>query len=157
MTAILQGYGKVWMPIGILAGSIVVKLVGNLLFIPLFTAFGAALAGVVASFMAAIGLVLGTRRLAGKSLADGQFYRKLFRATLNMVVVLVVLRFGLSFVVGGELSRTSSAVAGMSLVMIGAVLFVWSVAKYEVLYVRDWFLIPLGRKFAALQLWLHRK
>lgn len=157
MTAILQGYGKVWMPIGILAGSIVVKLVGNLLFIPLFTAFGAALAGVVASFMAAIGLVLGIRRLAGKSLADGQFYRKLFRATLNMVVVLVVLRFGLSFVVGGELSRTSSAVAGMSLVMIGAVLFVWSVAKYEVLYVRDWFLIPLGRKFAALQLWLHRK
>ena len=157
MTAILQGYGKVWMPILILVGSILVKCIGNFIFIPLFSAFGAALAGVVASLMAATGLVLSIRRMANKPLANSEFYFKLLRATMNMIVVLIVLRFGLSLIGEGEISRTNSVVVGMGLVIIGAVLFIWSVAKYEVLKVRDWFLIPLGRRFAALQLWLHRK
>lgn len=156
MTAILQGYGKVWMPILILMGSIVVKLVGNFILIPMFMDFGAALAGVIASFMAAGLLVLNIRRIAGQSLANWLFYSKLWWATFNMVAVLVVIRFGLSLTVE-ELSRTGSAVVSMGLVGIGAVLFIWSVAKYEVLHVRDWFVIPLGRRFAALQLWLHRK
>lgn len=157
MTAILQGYGKLWVPICILATSILLKFIGNFVLIPLFAAFGAALAGVISSFVAAIGLIVSIRRLVKKPLANKRFYKKLLRATFNMVFILVVFRFGLTVFVHEELSRTVSTIAGTFFVVVGAVLFILSVAKYEVLHVRDWFLIPFGRKFAALQLWLHRK
>lgn len=157
LTAVLQGYGKVWLPIGVLLGSILLKWTGNFVFIQLFDSFGAALANVVAAVVAAFSLIIYLRKITGEQLATGRFYWQLLHATGNMVVVLIVLRFTMTIFLSEELSRGASAAFGLVLIAVGGLVFMLSITKYEIVKVRDWFLIPFGRKMAALQLWLHRK
>ena len=42
-------------------------------------------------------------------------------------------------------------------ISVGAATFITVVAKMRVLREKEWFLIPLGRRMAAYQLWLNKK
>ena len=45
----------------------------------------------------------------------------------------------------------------LTVIGLGAATFISVVAKLRVLRVKEWFLIPLGRRMAAYQLWLNKK
>ena len=73
-----------------------------------------------------------------------------------MVVQSAIFLLDWSFT-SGVLSRFTALIYSAILVALGAFSFITVVAKMRVLTEKDWFLIPLGRRMAAYQLWLNRK
>lgn len=157
-TAVLQGYSKLKMPALFLLISIVLKLVGNVLLVPILGVLGAAIASTGGLIFAAVALVLYMKKIAVSRLASAMYYRKLLVASSAMIVVILCAVFLLDMVFTAPVMRRSVALiySGI-LVSLGAFSFITVVAKLRVLTEKDWFLIPLGRRMAMYQLWLNRK
>ena len=58
---------------------------------------------------------------------------------------------------GVPIDRMQAVIYSGILISAGAIIFITIVAKLRLLAVKEWFLIPLGRRMAAYQLWLNRK
>jgi O-antigen/teichoic acid export membrane protein len=156
-TSILQGYGKLKVPSYFLVGALSLKLGGNILFIPLFGILGAALASNIGLFMCAAALMYYLKQLKGISLAKRSFYKKLCAAALSMVFVIEAAAFVLDRIIHFDSDRTASIVYSGILIALGAFTFITIVAKFRLLSVREWFIIPFGRRMAMYQLWLNQK
>lgn len=156
-TAILQGYSKLKIPALILVGAILLKLVGNTLLIEKIGIIGAACASTVALFVAAGALMYYMKKLKGITLAEGSFYRRLISASIAMTLAVKGAAWILALVVGELDSRIDAATYSMVLIVVGAVVFLTLAAKWRLLSVKEWFLIPAGRRMAAYQLWLNQK
>ena len=155
-TSVLQGYGKLKVPTYFLLGALSLKLAGNILLVPLMGISGAALAGNIGLFICAGLLIYYLKKLKGMTLAEGAFYKKLLVACAGMTVVVegaAILLGGLHF----SSARVASAVYSAVLIPLGAFTFITIVAKIRLLSVREWFIIPFGRRMAMYQLWLNNK
>ncbi|MBM7667149.1 PST family polysaccharide transporter [Solibacillus kalamii] len=156
-TAILQGYSKLKGPAVFLGLGIVLKYIGNIIFIPRYDVMGAAIASNIGLIFTAAALIVYLKKLTSISLANRTFYKKLAIACLIMIVVVQGAVYSLNSLFTGLFSRFDALIYSGVLVMLGAGAFITAVAKMRVLTEKDWFLIPLGRRMAAYQLMLNRK
>ena len=156
-TSILQGYGKLKVPTYFLLVALLLKIGGNLLFIPLFGVLGVAIASNIGLCICALLLMYYLKKLKGISLATGSFYRKLFVASISMVIVVMGAVLLLNNMTDFSSMRMRAVVYSAVLVLLGAFTFMTVAAKVRILSVREWFIIPFGRKIATYQLWLNKK
>ena len=156
MTAILQGYGKLFVPAMFIIGSCILKWMGNLLFIPEYELLGVVLTSNISLLFCAIGILVYVYKVLKTSLAPAAFYIKLFVATalmgLSILIVTAIMQTILT-----DMSRTTALIYCVVCIIVGAVTFITVVAKLKVLKEKEWFLIPLGRRMAAYQLWLNKR
>lgn len=156
-TAVLQGYSKLKIPALFLALSIAVKYSGNMLFISEWGVIGAAIASNIGLFFTALALIIYLKKLKNIQLASSTFYKKLALASVGMVVSVQAAVFILDLFMHDRTSRSVAMLYSGVLVTLGAFVFMTIIAKVRLLGEKDWFLIPLGRRMAAYQLWLNRK
>lgn len=156
-TAILQGYGKLKIPTLFLLGALVLKVGGNLLLLPILGVLGVAIASNIGLGVCALLLIYYLKKLKGIQLATGNFYRKLFLASISMVVFLQLAAQLLNIVTSFSSTRMQAVVYSAVLIVLGAYTFITVAAKLRLLSVREWFIIPFGRRMAIYQLWLNKK
>ncbi|ATP38618.1 hypothetical protein CSE16_00330 [Solibacillus sp. R5-41] len=157
-TAILQGYSKLKLPAIFLVTSIAVKYLGNTLFIAQFGIVGAALASNIGLYLTAIALIIYLKKWTKAAFAKWQFYWHLLLASVAMIVAVEGTIWLLNELVEGmSFSRITAVLYSLLLVGVGAFTFMTVVGRLRVLAEKEWFLIPLGRRMAAYQLWLNRK
>lgn len=156
-TAILQGYSKLKAPVLILGAAILLKWLGNSLLIEQLGIVGSALASTAALSFAAVALIYYVKKLKNITLASAAFYVRLFIAGAAMAIVIKGVALLLTLTIGELQSRLDAAVYSGLLIPLGAIVFLTLAAKGRLLSVKEWFLIPAGRRMAAYQLWLNRK
>ena len=156
-TAILQGMNKLKIPFFLLVGALMIKLLGNHLFIPKWSVLGAAIASNIGLFLCAGLLMIYLKKITNIQLAKGSFYIKLCISSGSMVVVVAVLNHLIKFLPLFPLGRLGAVIVGGSLIVVGAFVYLTIVAKLRMLAEKEWFLIPFGKRMAAYQLILNRK
>lgn len=158
MTAILQGYSKLLVPACLLGTSFLLKVLGNVLLIPKLSVYGVALTSNICLFLCAIALVLYLRKHLNMTVASKTFYLHLVYATAGMCLSVKLVEI-LLMMLSHNLSdrRLYAIIYSGILITVGAITFITIVAKLRILKEKEWFLIPLGRRMAAYQLWLNRK
>ncbi|MGM9950758.1 MAG: oligosaccharide flippase family protein [Lysinibacillus sp.] len=156
-TSVLQGYGKLKVPNYCLLGAFSLKLGGNILLIPLIGISGAALASTIGLFICAGFLIYYLKRLKGMTLANGAFYKKLLVACVGMTFAVEGTVILLDVIIHFDSARVASVVYSAVAIPLGAYAFITIVAKLRLLSVREWFIIPFGRRMAMYQLWLNKK
>lgn len=156
-TAILQGYSKLKVPVLILVTVILLKWLGNSVLIEQIGIVGAAWSSTIALSIAGVALIYYVKRLKGIILASGKFYGRLLMTSAMMVLAVKATAFVIVLVIGEMSTRMDAAIYSMVLILIGAIVFLTVAAKLRLLSVKEWFLIPAGRRMAAYQLWLNRK
>ncbi|TSI05472.1 polysaccharide biosynthesis protein [Lysinibacillus sp. BW-2-10] len=156
-TAMLQGMDKLKIPAVILIVAILVKYIGNHLFIPQFGVLGAAVTSDIGLFLSASLLIIYLKRLMGIQLAKQAFYIKLIFASVGMTVSVFIMDKLLQTLNHFITGRLEAVVVGGSLIFIGAFVFLTIVAKTKILAEKEWFMLPFGRKMAIYQLFLNKK
>ena len=156
MTAILQGYGKLFAPAVFIVSSCILKWIGNALFIPNYELLGVVLTSNVSLWVCAVGILVYVYKVLNTSLAPVSFYIKLFVATALMGVSILIVSTIMQITLTG-MSRTTALIYCAVCITVGAATFITVVAKLRVLKEKEWFLIPLGRRMAAYQLWLKKR
>lgn len=156
-TAILQGMNKLKLPAIILFGAIILKLIGNHLFIPSLDVLGAAIASNIGLYICAGLLMIYLKRVLKVKLAKREFYIKLGIASGSMIFSVFVIDTILHIALGSFSGRIAAVIMGGCLIGIGAFVYLTIVAKSRLLAEKEWFLVPFGRKMAAFQLLLNKK
>lgn len=152
-TAVLQGYGKLLWPTVFIVLAVLLKGLFNPMLVAKWDVYGAATASNIALIVAAICFIAYMKSWQQVNFAQLSYYIKLVLAIVCMVVVVLALQWLLP----AAISRTEAAVYGCILIVAGAGTFLVAVAKMRVLAEREWFLLPFGRRMAALQLYLNQK
>lgn len=156
--AILQGVGKIWRPTAWLVVGVLIKLVTNLWFVQEFGILGAAVAGNVAMIIALVGVTWEVKRTWREPFTTLSFYSRL-ALTLGAMAGTVI---GYSIVADAFLfnflpSRLEAMVIALTGVSLGVTVFIVLMMKLQLLRPKEWYLLPFGKRFAGLQLSLHRK
>lgn len=158
LTAILQGYNKLFIPAIWIITSVGVKLVGNIILTPLYELHGVALTSLISLCICAAALIVYVRKETATHLANKQFYVYLIVAVGAMIVDVKFTEWVLSLFITNSLdNRFTTLCISMVLVIVGACTYMTIVAKLRILKEKEWFVIPLGRRMAAYQLWLNKK
>lgn len=153
MTALLHGLSKVKVPALLLAFGVLLKGVGNWLLVPLWGVAGAAAAGNIGLAVIVGGLLLYFKKVWPIRFAPNRYYGWLAVATGAMAAAVI----GWSALADAVLfdafsSRMSAFFTTMTAVPLGAALFLLIIAKSRIITEKEWYIIPYGRKMAALQL-----
>lgn len=156
-TAILQGMNKLKFPASILILAIILKFIGNHLFIPKLGVLGAAIASNVGLFFCACCLMVYLKRLLKVKLAKREYYIKLSLSCGSMILTIILLDIILRMVLSSLSGRIGAIIIGGSLIVVGAFVYLTLIAKTRVLKEKEWFLVPFGRRMAAYQLFLNKK
>ena len=156
-TAMLQGMNKLKIPALILSGAIILKLIGNHLFIPYSDVLGAAIASNIGLYICAGLLMIYLKQVLKVKLAKREFYIKLGIASGSMILSVFVIDTILHSALGSFSGRITAVITGGCLIIVGAFVYLTIVAKFRLLVEKEWFLVPFGRKMAAFQLLLNKK
>ncbi|MET3576235.1 putative polysaccharide biosynthesis protein [Bhargavaea ullalensis] len=157
LTAVLQGLGRVKWPALILFAGLALKAAANVLLVPGLGIAGAAIAGNAGFAAATAGLVVYFKRIWPVRLADNRFYKTIIGASILMAAVIVPwMLLSDIWLFDGLPSRLAAVLTGLSTVAIGAPIFLGAVAKSRILSEKEWYLLPGGRRLAALQLFLNQ-
>ncbi|AYC30693.1 putative polysaccharide biosynthesis protein [Paenisporosarcina cavernae] len=158
LTSVLQGRGKVGVPILLFVVGIVAKWIGNVLLLPNFGVMGAALASNGAFLLIAILLYVYYRRSWNTAFAGKKFYVTLALASILMSIVVITWELlGDYWLFDGLPNRLQATLVALSSVAFGAVVFMLVVMKSKIMKEKEWYLIPYGRRIAKAQLWLSKK
>ncbi|HWI50000.1 MAG TPA: polysaccharide biosynthesis protein [Rummeliibacillus sp.] len=158
LTAMLQGLDRLKIPALLLVVGIIAKMLCNKLFILKFGIVGAAWAGNLGLFMTTMGLISYFKRVKNIHLATTRFYSGAALATLAMVLFVLLFTMFVEPIIFPSLQgRVRALILCVLKAGIGAFVFLTMLAKLNVLSVRDWYLLPLGRRMASYQLWINRK
>ena len=158
LTAILQGAGKVKVPTLFLLGGLGVKIIANLLLIPLWDITGAAIAGNIGFAAISLGLVLYFKQVWPIQLAPRRFYGWVLVATALMAAVILPWMLVADGMLFDELpSRIGATLIAFTSVMAGAVVFLFIIMKSRIMTEKEWYLLPFGKRLATLQLRLHNR
>ncbi|MGG0658050.1 putative polysaccharide biosynthesis protein [Rummeliibacillus pycnus] len=158
LTAILQGLDQLKIPALLLVVGIIVKMLCNKLFILKFGIVGAAWAGNLGLFMTTLGLLWYLKRVKNIHLSTARFYKGAALATLAMILVVLLFTMFVEPMIFPSLSgRVRALILCVLKAGIGALAFLTIIAKLNILSIRDWYLLPLGRRMASYQLWINRK
>ena len=158
ITAMLHGLGKVRVPALILVSGLLLKILANVLLIPLWGVAGAAVAGNLGLAAIVLGLLLYFKKVWPIRLAPLRYYGWLFGSAAAMAVVVL----GWSLLADGSLfdglsSRLAALLITATAVPLGASVFLASIAKSRIITEKEWYIIPFGRRMAGLQLWINSK
>ncbi|KXH86822.1 polysaccharide biosynthesis protein [Sporosarcina sp. HYO08] len=158
LTAILQGAGKVKVPILLFLAGMSCKVIANYLLVPHFSITGAAIAGNFGFVVIALGIIFYFKKIWALQLASRHFYRSVLVATALMsVVVLSWQLLADGFIFDNFPSRVGAMLIAMTSIAIGAITFLFMTMKLRVLAEREWYLLPFGKRLAIVQLKLHKK
>lgn len=158
MTSVLQGLGKVIVPALILAMGLLLKTLFNLFLIPKFGIMGAAIAGNIGFASITIGIYLYLQSVWKIKYAPLRFYKHVFLASLCMIAsVLVWMLVADGWLFDDFSQRIDAMLTALTSVILGATVFLLYIAKSRIVEEKEWFLLPLGRRMAMLQLMLNRK
>lgn len=158
ITAMLHGIGKVRVPALLLMLGLLLKISCNWLFVPIWGIAGAAIAGNASLVVIVVGLVVYFKKVWPLQFAPASYYRWLLVAALAMsAVVLGWTRVADGFVFAGFSSRLSALFTTVTAIPLGALIFMFIVAKYRIITEKEWYIIPFGRKLAKLQLVINSK
>lgn len=158
MTSVLQGLGKVIMPAIILAFGLILKSIFNLLLIPKFGIMGAAIAGNIGFACITVGIYLYLQSVWKIRYASVRFYKHVLIASIFMIATV----WGWMLVADGWLfddfsHRIGAMMTAITSVILGASVFLLHIAKSRIVEEKEWFLLPLGRRMAMLQLMLSKR
>lgn len=158
LTAMLQGLDHLKIPALMLVLGVFVKLLFNKLFILRFGIAGAAWTGNLALFITVIGLIWYFKKEEKILLAPASFYFGTSLALLTMILVVVLFTiFVEPIIFPSMMVRARALILCISKALIGAFVFLTILAKLKILSIRDWYLLPFGRRMASYQLALQRK
>ena len=158
LTALLHGIGKVRMPALLMAGGLVLKIIGNWLLIPLYGVMGAAVAGNLGLAFIVCGLVIYFKKIWPLQFAPLRFYSWIGAACAAMgTAVLSWAIFADGTLFDGFASRLSATLTALTAVPFGAAVFLLVIAKSRIITEKQWYVMPLGRKMAKLQLAINSK
>lgn len=155
MTSILQGLGKVIMPAFILSVGLVLKCIFNFLLLPTFGIMGAAIAGNVGFACITAGMYLYMMSVWKMRYASARFYGHIVVATICMIVIVWCwMLLADSWLFDDLPNRIGAMMTALTSVILGASVFLLYIAKSRIVAEKEWFLLPLGRRMAMLQLFL---
>ena len=158
LTAILQGAGKIKVPTLILIIGFIVKGIGNQLLIPLYGITGAAIASNIGLLLIVICLLFYFKTVWSIQLAPIRFYGGLFAAMLAMVMIVLPWMFlGERLLFMRLPARISATFIALTAAVIGAITFVYVVLKARIMYEKEWYLLPFGKRLARIQLRLKKR
>lgn len=158
LTAMLQGLDRLKIPAILLVVGILVKLYFNKLFILKFGIVGAAWAGNLGLFITSIGLIWYFKKEENIQLASFRFYNGAALASLAMIIFVLLFTMFVEPIFFPSLpERARAFILCISKAGIGAFVFLTMLAKLKILSIRDWYLLPFGRRMASYQLLLQRK
>lgn len=157
LCAILQGAGSGKIPALLLLIGLAVKIIANLLLVPIYGITGAAFAGNIGFAVTAAGLLIYFKKMWPERLAPGRFYGWIVFATVAMIGVVELWLWISNTFIQGENSRSVAALTAFPAVMLGASVFLIIVMKSRILAEKDWYLLPFGKRLAGVQLVLTKK
>ncbi|TAA69713.1 polysaccharide biosynthesis protein [Planococcus salinarum] len=158
LTALLQGIGKVRVPALLMAGGLVVKIIGNWLLVPVYGVMGAALAGNLGLAFIVCGLVLYFKIQWPLQFAPPRFYGWLFAASAAMGAVVLGWAVFTDWTLFDALpSRFAATLTALTAVPLGAAVFLVLIARSRIITEKQWYVMPFGRKMAKLQLAINSK
>lgn len=154
LTAILYGFGKVGVPALFLLIGLLLKLAGNLWLVPGYGITGAALAGNIGLAFIAAALIWYFKKVWPLQFAHAHFYGWLMAASLAMAIAVYAYVVVIAPLVPWS-GRFEAVFITLTAVPLGAAVFLLVVAKSRIITEREWYIIPFGRRLAALQLALN--
>jgi PST family polysaccharide transporter len=158
MTSLLQGLGKVALPAFLLIVGLVLKWLCNAWLLPKLGIMGAAIASNVGFAVIAISLYVYVYSIWKIRFASGRFYVHLAVASLLMICSVLAWMFVADgWLFDGLSSRLGAMLTALTSVGLGAAVFLLYIAKSRIVAEKEWFLLPLGRRMAMIQLWLYGK
>lgn len=158
MTSVLQGLGKVIFPAIFLVCGLILKWICNTWLLPEFGIIGAAISGNVGFAFITISLYLYVNSILRIRFASVKFYGHLVVASFLMIVsVLTWMLIADRWLFSEFSSRLGAMFTVLTSVAIGATVFLLYTAKSQIIATKEWFLLPLGRKMAMIQLWVNSK
>lgn len=149
--AIIQGLGKCFNPAAYVVVGVICKIILNYLLIPHFATMGAALATVIAYFVAA---VLHIKLL--RQLVPIQFFTSYIMKVLLAGLCMVISLYSYQYFVTGLLpfyeegSRMFATFQSLSAVMIGGFIYVVIVIKTKIFTEEELSMLPFGKKLIKL-------
>ena len=154
LTAILYGFGKIRVPALLLGTGLLLKVAGNLWLVPGYGITGAAIAGNIGLAFIAAALIWYMKKVWPLQFAHIRFYGWLMAASTAMAATvhayLAIIAPLLSWP-----ERLEAVFITLTAVPLGAAVFLLVVAKSRIITEREWYIIPFGRRLAALQLALN--
>lgn len=158
MTAMLHGLGKVRVPALLLIVGLAVKVISNVLLLPIWGVTGAAIAGNIGLLIIIGGLLIYFKRVWPLQFAPLSYYCWLLGAAAAMSAMVLgwsVLADGYLF--DGLSSRLSAALTTATAIPLGAFVFMMLISKSRIITEKEWYIIPFGRKLAGFQLAINSK
>lgn len=152
LTAILYGFGKIRVPALLLLSGLVLKLTGNLLLVPIYGIIGAAIAGNIGLGFIALALVWYFKRVWPLRFAPPRFYGWLTVAIGAMGLAVLGYEAFIMPLVAGWPERLGAVFITLTAVPLGGAVFLLAAAKSRLITEKEWYIIPFGRRLAALQL-----
>lgn len=158
LMAMLQGSGRVKIPTLLLLLGVLCKWLLNSLLVPAYGVLGAAISGNISLAVIYLLMCYYFKKTWNIQFAPAVFYKGIARATILMVVCVVVYVTLADAVFFDSLpSRIQSVVISLTAVTLGATIFLVSIAKRRVIIEKEWFLLPFGKRMATFQLWLNKE
>lgn len=157
LCAILQGSGSGKVPAILLLVGLGVKIISNVLLIPLYGITGAAVAGNIGFAITAAALLIYFKRRYPEQLAPVRFYGWILLATVAMAGIVELWLMIMKTVIQDAGSRSVAALSVFPAVALGALVFLVIIMKARILAERDWYLLPFGKRLARVQLLLTKK
>ncbi len=158
ITAILQGAGKIKIPTLLLISGVIIKVIANGYFVPLYGITGAAIAGNLAFVVITIGLIIYFKKVWSIQLAPIRFYGWLLVATLLMVIIVYPwMLIGDAVIFVRYSPRISASLIALTSAAIGATSFLYVILKSRIMSEKEWYLLPFGKRLAILQLRLSKR
>lgn len=158
LTAILQGAGKIKIPTLFLLVGIILKGIGNQLLVPTLGVTGAAIASNIGLLFIMIFLLVYFKKVWSITLAPARFYGWILAATIAMVMVVLPWMF-----LGDRLlfiqlpARIGATIIAVTAAVIGATTFLYVILKARIMYEKEWYLLPFGKRLASIQLRLKKR
>ncbi|TQR04215.1 putative polysaccharide biosynthesis protein [Psychrobacillus soli] len=158
LMAMLQGSGKVKLPTLFLLLGVCSKWLVNGMLVPEYGVLGAAIAGNISLLIVFICMFYYFKRSWKIRFASFTFYKGIAISSILMVIgVTVYSLVADAYFFDWLPSRIEALAISLSAVMLGAAIFLITLAKRRVIAEKEWFLLPFGRRMATFQLWLNKE
>ena len=158
LMAMLQGSGKVKLPTFLLLMGVILKWIGNITLVPSYGILGAAISGNISLVVVFLLMLLYVKKSWKMTFAPRKFYLGILISSLAMVVIVVgYTNLAESLLFSWLEGRMQSVLISLTAVFLGAVTFLYVVAKRRVIAEKEWYLLPFGKRMAAIQLWLNKQ
>ncbi|KAB7704304.1 oligosaccharide flippase family protein [Bacillus aerolatus] len=147
LSGILQGLGNDFIPALAVLTGVILKYIGNMVFVPAFGTTGAAAATVIAFCWMVVFLTASLRKKWKTALLTRETAGKAVFAALCMTAALQVWRWAIDYI-SLPVANGRLAMAGIALssVVIGAFVFIYTIAKVKLFTEEELHQIPFGSK-----------